>query len=278
MIIKIILYFRTQFALKMAFLMYFSIGAVIACAPVYSHSGVSDHKNSEMALIPAGHFYQGSSEEMIDWAAGNFHAESREWYRDETPVYKVYLDDYYIDKYEVTVARYRTYIEKTGKPAPKYFNDANFNQDNQPVVGISWQEASDYCAWAGRRLPTESEWEKASRGPDAKIYPWGHRPDNKKANVRGLNDNYRYSAPVGMFPQGKSLYGLMDMSGNVWEWTDTWYQPYPGNEQKSDLYGKKLKVTKGGSWAANMDLARSALRGKMLPDQRQNYLGFRCAK
>lgn len=256
----------------------FLIGAVIACVPGYSHSGSGGHMDSEMTLIPAGDFYQGSSEEMVDWAAKKFHAESREWYRDETPVHKVYLDDFYIDKYEVTAAQYRVYVEKTGKPRPKYFNDPKFNKDDQPVVGVSWQEASDYCVWTGRRLPTESEWEKAARGTDAKIYPWGHQPDDTKANVRGLKDKRRYSAPVGTFPQGQSPYGLMDMAGNVWEWTDSWYQPYPGSDQKSDLFGEKFKVTKGGSWASNMDLARSALRGKMLLDRRQNYLGFRCAK
>ena len=269
---------HNRFCLILAFLIFFILGVIFAYSPVLSHSGDDIQKVSDMALIPAGDFYQGSSEEMVDWAINKFRAESREWYRDETPVYKVYLDDFLIDKNEVTVGQYKKYVEETGKPQPKYVKDPNFNQDNQPVVGIAWQEASDYCEWRGKRLPTESEWEKASRGPDAKIYPWGHQVDETKANVRGMNDKYRYPAPVGMFPQGQSLYGLMDMSGNVWEWTDSWYQPYPGNEQKNDLFGKKLKVTKGGSWAANMDLARSALRGKMLPDQRQNYLGFRCAK
>ncbi|MGV7222404.1 MAG: formylglycine-generating enzyme family protein [Nitrospinales bacterium] len=269
---------RSRFSRLLTFLIFEIITIGLAYLPVFSHSGDTGKKILDMALIPAGNFYQGSSEEMVDWAIGKFHAESREWYRDETPVYKVYLDDFFIDKNEVTVGQYKIYIKKTGKPKPKYFEDPNFNQDNQPVVGVSWQEAKDYCAWEGKRLPTESEWEKASRGPDAKIYPWGHQVDETKANVLGMNDKYRYPAPVGMFPQGQSLYGLMDMSGNVWEWTDSWYQPYPGNEQKNDLFGKKLKVTKGGSWAANMDLARSALRGKMLPEERQNYLGFRCAK
>jgi iron(II)-dependent oxidoreductase len=269
---------RNRFFRLFAFIFFVIIATGLVYSPVFSHSGDAGKAMSDMALIPAGDFYQGSSEEMVDWAISKFHAESREWYRDETPVTKVYLDDFFIDKNEVTVGQYKIYVKETGKPKPKYFENPNFNQDNQPVVGISWQEANDYCAWKGKRLPTESEWEKASRGPDAKIYPWGHQVDETKANVLGMNDNYRYPAPVGMFPQGQSLYGLMDMSGNVWEWTDSWYQPYPGNDQKNDLFGKKLKVTKGGSWAANMDLARSALRGKMLPDQRQNYLGFRCAK
>jgi len=270
--------FHNQSVLPTARLFFFIIGTVIACASGYSLAGASLPKISDMALVPAGDFYQGSSDEMVDWAIIEFHAESREWYRDETPVNKVYLDDFYIDIHEVTAGQYKDYVKKTGKPNPKFIDDPNFNQDNQPVVGVSWQEASDYCAWKGKRLPTESEWEKASRGPDAKIYPWGHQLDNKKANVRGMNDKYRYPAPVGMFPQGQSPYGLMDMAGNVWEWTDSWYQPYPGSDQKNDLFGKKFKVTKGGSWFSNMDLARSALRGKMFPNHRQNYLGFRCAK
>jgi len=269
---------RNRISSALTFLFTLLILTGLVYSPVFSHSGDAGKKIPDMALVPAGDFYQGSSEEMVDWAISKFHAESREWYLDETPVTKVYLDDFFIDKNEVTVGQYKIYVRETGEPEPKYFDNPKFNKDNQPVVGISWQEAKDYCSWKGKRLPTESEWEKASRGPDAKIYPWGHQVDETKANVLGMNDKYRYPAPVGMFPQGQSLYGLMDMSGNVWEWTDSWYLPYPGNEQKNDLFGKKLKVTKGGSWAANMDLARSALRGKMLPDQRQNYLGFRCAK
>lgn len=265
--------------LAKTFLVVLLSGAFILSLPGFSFSGSeTPDDDTEMKFIPAGNFYRGSSEEMIDWAVKEFMAESREWYQDETPILKVHLDDFFIDKYEVTVSRYRNYMEKTGHPAPKYLDDPNFNQDDQPVVGVTWQEAWDYCAWAGKRLPTEAEWEKAARGDKARVYPWGHRPDKMKANVRGMDDQYRYPAPVGKFPQGQSPYGLMDMAGNVWEWTDSWYQPYPGNDQKSDLFGKKLKVAKGGSWFSNMDLARTALRGKMLPDQRQNYVGFRCAK
>jgi len=261
------------------FLIFFLSGAFILTLPGVSFSGDGKPGSSaEMAFIPAGDFYQGSSEEMVDWAVKEFFAESREWYQDETPVRKVYLDDFFIDKYEMTVSRYRNYLKQTGRPAPKYFDDAKFNQDDQPVVGVAWQEAKNYCAWAGKRLPSEAEWEKAARGADAKIYPWGHQPDDKKANVRGMNDRYRYTAPIGKYPQGQSPYGVMDMAGNVWEWTDSWYQPYPHNDTKSGLFGEKFKVAKGGSWFSNMDLARTALRGKMLPDQRQNYIGFRCAK
>ena len=117
---------------------------------------------------------------------------------------------------------------------------------------------------------------KAARGTDARHYPWGNEPDALNANIRGMGDNYRNTSPVGKFPEGASPYGVMDMSGNVWEWTEDWYQPYSGNEYDNDFYGEKFKVMKGGSWYSNQDLARPAVRGKAFPDQKKNYIGFRC--
>ncbi len=234
--------------------------------------------DSEMVLVPKGEFVMGSMMEDIEWTARYFHSESLEFYRDETPVQNVLLGDYHIDKYEVSVTHYRKYLVETGKPKPKYLDNSRFNPENHPVVGVTWQEASDYCQWAGKRLPTEAEWEKAARGTDARRYPWGNDPDNKKGNVRGRDDGYRYTSPVGVFPEGRSPYGAMDMAGNVWEWTRDWYLPYPGNDQKNEMFGRQFKVLRGGSWNSNLDLARAALRGKALPDQRQNYIGFRCVR
>ena len=232
----------------------------------------------EMVTVPAGEFVMGSTDQDIEWAAQNFFSESLDYYRDETPAHKVTLKAFKIDKTEVTVGQYRLYMEQTGKPAPKYMDNERFNQNALPVVGVTWQEAVEYCKAAGKRLPTEAEWEKAARGADRRYYPWGNEADATRANVRGKNDGYRYTAPVGLEAFGASPYGVRDMAGNAWEWTADWYQPHPGNAFPNDFYGEQFRVIKGGSWFSNLDLARIAVRGKNLPDRRSNYVGFRCVK
>jgi formylglycine-generating enzyme required for sulfatase activity len=234
--------------------------------------------STEMITITPGEFTMGSSDKDILWAAKTFFSESLDYYRDETPSNAVNLLAYKIDVTEVTVGQYQSYMLQTGVPAPKFMDNDRFNDGNQPVVGVTWQEAADYCATMGKRLPTEAEWEKAARGTDNRFYPWGNEPDETKANVRGKKDGYRYSAPVGLEQYGTSPYGIRDMAGNAWEWTADWYQPHPGNTHPNDFYGEQLRVIKGGSWFSNMDLARIAVRGKSLPDRRYNYLGFRCVK
>ena len=238
--------------------------------------GVFKVSAGETVLVPEGPFIMGSSEEDIQWAVRQFHSESLDWYRDETPAHTVTLPAFHIDKYEVTVGDYALYTEATGKPPPREFENPRLNHPNQPVVSVPWRQAKDYCLWAKKRLPTEAEWEKAARGTDARHYPWGNEPDALNANIRGMGDNYRNTSPGGKFPEGASPYGVMDMSGNVWEWTEDWYQPYLGNEYDNDFYGEKFKVIKGGSWYSNLDLARPAVRGKAFPDQKKNYIGFRC--
>ncbi|CCQ90935.1 conserved hypothetical protein [Nitrospina gracilis 3/211] len=246
---------------------------LFACASFSSHN-----PSPGMVFVPAGFLTMGSSEEDIQWAAKTFFSESLEYYRDETPSHKVQVEAFEIDQHEVTNGEYGKYLKATGRPAPKYMDNEKFNQPTQPVVGVTWQEAYDYCEWAGKRLPTEAEWEKAARGPDGRFYPWGNDPDPTRANARGMKDGHRYPAPVGTFPKGASPYGALDMAGNVWEWTADWYLPYPENLVKNDLYGNTFRVMRGGSWFSNMDLARSTVRGKLTPDQRQNYIGFRCAR
>lgn len=233
---------------------------------------------TEMITIPPGEFIMGSPEKDIEWAAKTFFSESLDYYRDETPAHTVDLPSYKIDITEVTVVQYRSYMVQTGVPAPKFMDNDRFNQGAQPVVGVTWQEAADYCATVGKRLPTEAEWEKAARGTDGRLYPWGNEPDETKANIRGNKDGYRYSAPVGLDQYGASPYGIRDMAGNAWEWTADWYQPHPGNTHPNDFYGKQFRVIKGGSWYSNMDLARITVRAKSLPDRPRNYIGFRCAK
>ncbi len=241
-------------------------------------SAIGQAPPAEMVLIKGGIFTMGSDIDEIEKIALQFHSESLEWYMDETPAHIVQLEDFHIDKHETTVSQYRIYIEATGKPAPKFMDDEKFGKANHPIVGVTWLEASDYCRWTSKRLPTEQEWEKAARGTDRRMYPWGNEADPKRTNTRGKGDNQRYTSTVDGFSEGKSPYGVLNMAGNVWEWTQDWYLPYPGNETPNDMFGKTLKVIRGGSWKANMDLARSAVRGKAMPDQRQYYIGFRCVK
>ncbi len=267
--------------------------AALLCGMVLAHAGgvfaaesrgniltvkMPDSGSSDMIFVPAGEFLLGSTDKNIDWVMETFFSESREWYLDEMPSQKIYMDAFYIDRFEVTVAEYQKFIQQTNRKKPKFFNDKRFNHPQHPVVGVQWQDANDYCKWTGKRLPNEGEWEKAARGEDGRMYPWGDRPDPTKANVMGKKDSYRYTAPVGSFPEGKSPYGAHDMGGNVWEWVSGWYLPFPGNTHKNDMYGQTYKVIKGGSWNSNNDLARSAVRGKVLPEQELHYVGFRCAK
>jgi len=229
-----------------------------------------------MVLIPQGPFFMGSSDKDIMWAAKQFHSETLDWYRDETPIHDVNLPAFKIDKFPVTVRDYEIYRQETGKPAPRESDNSRFNNPLQPVVGLTWQSAQDYCRWKKKRLPTEAEWEKAARGTDARYFPWGNEPDALNANIRGKGDIFRYTNEVGSIPENASPYGVMEMAGNVWEWTEDWYKPYPGNQYNNELYGEKFKVIKGGSWYSDLNLARASIRGKALPDQKKNYIGFRC--
>lgn len=227
---------------------------------------------SPMVLVPAGEFIMGTDARLPD----------------EGPQHKVKLAAFYIDKYEVTNLQYEQFIQATQRRSPIHFKNRTYPEGkaDHPVINVSWEDAHDYCAWAGKRLPTDQEWEKAARGTDGRIYPWGNTFDPSKANVPGRWKElgaFGDTTPVGAFEAGKSPYGVYDMSGNVWEWTDSWYQPYPGNTVVSENYGERYKTLKGGSWfdcsfyqcgvsAPVFNRAFFAVRTK------NDSFGFRCAK
>lgn len=161
------------------------------------------------------------------------------------------------------------------------FSDQHI-KDRMPVSGVTWFDARDYCRWAGKRLPTEFEWEKAARGSDGLVYPWGNDWDPDITNTGDNTDWPDGIAPVGSFPRNRSPYGAYDMSGNVWEWVQSWYKPYPGSTLQRDGFGEKNKVLRGGGggvghYALSM-FYRGAARSFAPPTTSSHDIGFRCAK
>ena len=154
--------------------------------------------------------------------------------------------------------------------------------DNLPVAGVNWHDARKYCLWREARLPTEVEWEKAARGPDGLEYPWGNNWDPSITNTGETGEWEGGIAPVGSFKKNKSVYGVYDLSGNVWEWVEDWYKPYPGSDYKTEAFGEKVRVIRGGGGGdghyAISYFFRSATRQFAEPEMESDDVGFRCAK
>ncbi len=261
---------------------------IIALAPILGCNGESpilDDESidaEEMVLIPAGEFLMGSSVEDVEWFLTEFIYRRPSRFANEQPQHSVYLDAFYIDKYEVTNAQYKGFLDKTGHTPPLFWNDDLYNQPEQAVMAVSWEDAAAYAEWAGKRLPTEAEWEKAARGTDGRYWPWGNQWDNTKLNGNdvGAVDGYIYTAPVGSYPQGVSPYGVHDMAGNVWEWTADWYDENyyeysPRMNPKGPESGEN-HVARGGSWDMNFDFTRCASRFGLSPGSL--LTGIRCAR
>jgi len=203
---------------------------------------------------------------------------------DEKPSHTISIPAFFIDRYEVTNEQYKQFIGDTHRRPPDDWINGDYPLENNkhPVAFVSWYDAHDYCSWAGKRLPTEEEWEKAARGTDGRLYPWGNEFDPKKANMPQSHSTG--TTPVGSFPQGRSPYGLYDMAGNVWEWTESWATPYPGSPiPTAHYFTGEYKVLKGGSWVdcSFYRCGISALtfnRGYFKPQTKNQGFGFRCAK
>lgn len=205
---------------------------------------------------------------------------------DEIPQRTIYVSSFYIDLYEVTLAKYTEFVKATGRPAPvvPVFGDdiSLIMKPELPVAGVSWEDAKGYCTWVGKRLPTEAEWEKAARGERGFKWPWGNTFSTTMANTSGEEDGYKYSAPPGRFENGRSSYGLYDSSGNVAEWVADWYdQEYylkgPFRDPRGPDSGKH-KVYRGGSWNDPSGGVRTAKRYAAAPHQTSAVIGFRCAR
>lgn len=226
-----------------------------------------------MVYIPPGEFTMGSND-------GDY---------DERPSHAVYLDGYWIGKYEVTFDQYDRYCEETKKKKP---DDNGWGRGKRPVINVSWDDANAYCDWLSEKtglrfkLPTEAQWEKAARGTDGHKYPWGNHDPYYSGKYYANHytgkdevDGYIYTAPVGSYPHGASSYGLLDMAGNVWEWCSDWYDNnYYRNARQENPTGPKsgsIRVIRGGSWEGNVRSIRSAWREDLEPFFLNSSVGFR---
>lgn len=230
-----------------------------------------------MVYIPEGWFLMGSKEEdgRMGMAVGV----------DEVPQHRVLLKGFYIDRHEVNVGEYRRFMVSTDRYVPRIWSIEAWQhmypapKDNHPMSGVTWYDADEYCRSVGKRLPTEAEWEKAARGTDGRQFPWGNDPvtrQNIKANT--LEAWVNWTMPQGSYPEGVSLYGVLDMAGNVMEWTSSWYQAYPGSSLEREAFGEKYKVMKGGGWEnPAVPFAMSAHRHAVAPIWDHPGHGFRCA-
>ena len=223
----------------------------------------------EMDQIPEGPFTMGSNDGDPD----------------EAPEHQVFLKAFYIDLREVTQEEYARFARMTRRSMPKI---EVFEDDQSKVLkpelvamSVSWDDARAYCKWAGKRLPTEAEWEKAGRGEGKRKYPWGDKFANGRANVDGAEDGFKYLAPPGSFEAGRSPYGLYDMTGNVAEWVE---DSYDEHFYKKAIYRDpkgpddgQLKVVRGGSWRETEQNARLSKRFAAKHWRTDITIGIRCA-
>ncbi|MDY6863623.1 MAG: formylglycine-generating enzyme family protein [Thermodesulfobacteriota bacterium] len=291
--------YKTLFGLFLGFLW-----LMLCRAELYSHE-------PEMVFVKGDWYEMG---------CGNWTSDCD---NNENPVHRVYVDDFYMGRYEVTLGEFRKFIKDTGyrtqaekggglyiyidleveceKKKGTYWDNPDFPQkENHPVVGVSWNDAREYCRWLSKktgrhyRLPTEAEWEYAARNCGMKIkYPWGNNePDGSRCNFadrstgfvwsdRKADDGYEFTSPVGMYLPNEL--GLYDMAGNVWEWCQDWYDEnyYKKTEGFRNPVNCKIarfRVGRGGSWLSGVSVCRSADRFGKAPDAGYYYLGFRLAR
>jgi formylglycine-generating enzyme required for sulfatase activity len=223
--------------------------------------------------------------EMVQIPEGPFTMGSADGDPDETPEHQIFLKAYYLDVREVNQEEYARFAKMTKRPMPRIevFEDdqSKLLKPEFAAMSVSWDDAVAYCKWAGKRLPTEAEWEKAGRGEGKRRYPWGDRFENGRANVDGSEDGYRYLAPPGSFEAGRSPYGLYDMTGNVAEWVadsydEGYYRKSPYRDPKGPEEGE-IKVVRGGSWRETEHNARLSKRFAAKRWRTDITIGIRCA-
>ncbi|MCY4623757.1 MAG: SUMF1/EgtB/PvdO family nonheme iron enzyme [Chloroflexi bacterium] len=219
----------------------------------------------EFVLVPAGTFVMGTDPSEVSAVTARYPDVQAAWILKETPNSEVYLPDFYIARTPITTQLWTEYAYQTGSTLQAIWAESTA-EPNHPVAGVSYEEVEAFCNWLSAvsayevSLPTEAQWEKAARGTDGREYPWGYEFDAARCNTR--EGGCGGVTPVDRFPAGASPYGVLDMAGNVEEWTSDLYQPYPGgNAVTDDLGGPgKYRVTRGGHWEGGGDLARCARR------------------
>lgn len=236
-------------------------------------STMTGEKGETLVYVPAGEFTMGDG-------------------ANDAPIHKVYLDAFWIDQTEVTNKQYKACVDAgTCEPPssqksnthPNYYGNPEF--DDYPVIYVSWDKSNRYCeVWAGGDLPTEAQWEKAARGTDAHVYPWGNgMPNAKLSNLLNYNTIVGDTTEAGNYFDGASIYGAYDMAGNVWEWGNDWYSEtyYQSSNSSDNPLGPEsgnYRVLRGGSWNSVDDGVRSAYRGMSDPSYADIYRGFRCSR
>jgi iron(II)-dependent oxidoreductase len=240
----------------------------------------------DMVRIPAGEFLMGTPPEAIDqiWEMFKGTGFEKKWLEWETPQRTVYLDAFEIDRYPVTNAEYKAFVDVKGHRPPPHWQGKDYPSDkaNHPVVNVSWLDAKAYADWAGKRLPTEAEWERAARGSDGRLWPWGDdwKEDHCNSEEAGVGD----TTPVGIFPKGRRQEeGTEDMAGNVWEWCADWFaeDAYRSGKRENPVGPDRgdYRVLRGGSFYSSKGWVRCAYRLGFDPPFRINYYaGFRCAR
>ena len=246
-------------------------------------SQVSVESTLDWVLVPAGEFEMGAEGEAAE--------------PDESPKHRVFLNAFYIAKYEVSNLQYHAFVEATDYRLPENCCDSKYTLwrgntmldgvGELPMINVSWDDAVAFCQWSSGRLPTEAEWEKAARGTDGRIYPWGNDPVTRdRANYTPLSAKF-WEGPstldqVSQGEFGRSPYGVYHMAGNVWEWVqdrydESYYKKSPPQNPPGPSEGA-ARVIRGGSWRNTPDTLRAANRNKHAPTERRVYLGVRCAK
>lgn len=220
-------------------------------------------------VIPAGEFRMGSDP-----------ASDAVPYENEYPRHRVAVEAFQLSRTHITNAQYAQFIDASGHPAPGHWLDGQIPEGlaEHPITYVDWHDAQSFCQWAGGRLPTEAEWDKAARGEDARLWPWGNQPpDAKRCN---FDKNILTTSPVQQFPQSASPYGVLDMAGNAWEWTSSLAHPYPyrADDGREDPSRPEARTVRGSSYTHTAREIRAADRHSFAPGTRGPYLGFRVAR
>ena len=244
----------------------------------------------DMVHIPAGHFVFGTDKKDESAEALSL-GIPKPWYIDENPQQKVFLKGFYIDRFEVTNKRYKAYIDDLGAIPPENWENNNYpeGEDDFPITWVTWFDATNFCQWASKELPSEKQWERAARGSAGFEYPWGNEFDPTLAKLASKSTSKNKVAKVGSFPKGASPEGAHDLIGNVWEWVKDDYTAYKGSEYKNEYLDSGYKVFRGQSSSnighfpglmydmALKEFARSGHREFSDPDQGGPDVGFRCS-